>query len=566
MTHSRLLTIGGVLIAGATMTLAQPAPPVPPAPPAPAAVAAPAPAPRAFTLAGPIDVNLDLDLDQVITPEMQDRLDQMRDRLGNMRFELNDDVRAQIEAVRANADRIRVDVDASRIAAEAARDAVRFVDVDAARLAAEAARDSVRAVGPVIANVGRTFGNGFAFAPQITPAIPPAPPAPAVAGRGRVFNFNMSPDRAYSAGQSALDSRHWEDAITYFNQVISRGTNRVDGALYWKAYAQARLGRKDDALATIAELRKSHAGSKWLDEAKALEVEANQGAKPMSAEAETDEDIKVLILQQGAQTDFDRYYPALEKIVNGPASPKLKRNALYVLADSSNPKAQALIEKVARGSGANPDLQVKAIQYMTERRRGNSPNANTGQILSEIYNSSSDPEVKREVIQGLTRLKDKDRLIAILRNEKNTDLRRISLDYFGGLPGNVELWQLYGSESTPEGKIMILQQMYRNGNPDKLVEAARNEKETKVRQAAIRALGSYPNGAELLVPLYANEQDPQVKQSIMEQVFSTRNGKSMVDLAKSEKDLKMKMRMVERMSGRKDCKECQDYLLEILNK
>jgi hypothetical protein len=40
----------------------------------------------------------------------------------------------------------------------------------------------------------------------------------------------------------------------------------------------------------------------------------------------------------------------------------------------------------------------------------------------------------------------------------------------------------------------------------------------------------------------------------------------MVELARAEKDQKMKFRMLERMSGRKDCKECQDYLLEILNK
>jgi hypothetical protein len=40
----------------------------------------------------------------------------------------------------------------------------------------------------------------------------------------------------------------------------------------------------------------------------------------------------------------------------------------------------------------------------------------------------------------------------------------------------------------------------------------------------------------------------------------------LVDLAKAEKDPKMKIRMIERMSGRKDCKECSDYLLEILNK
>jgi hypothetical protein len=545
MTHSRSLTLGGILLAGATLALSQTPPPPPPVPAAPAAAPmapTPMPAPRPVAVAAPAAPFEYLDLDQVITPEIQLRIDEARDRVNNMRLDMN-------------LDGVRDQIDAARIGAEAAR------------ASADAVRESLRAVGPAIARatsqgIGIGIGNGFAFAPQIAP-VPPTPPAVAGRGIGPVRIYNMSGDRAYSQGQSALDSRRWEDAVTYFSQVVSRGTTRVDGALYWKAYAQAKLGRKDDALATIAELRKSQAGSKWLDEAKALEVEVNQG-RAMSPEAETDDEIKILILQQGLQTDFDRFYPALEKIIKGSGSPKLKRNALYVLADSSNPKAQALIEQVARGGG-NPDLQVKAIQYMTERRRG-TVNSNAAQILSEIYNSTSDPEVKREVVNGLMRLKDKDRLINILKNEKNTDLRRTAIGFFGEQPGNAELWQLYASETTPEGKIMILQNAARNGNSDKLLEVLRTEKDTRIRVAAARSLATYPV-TDALVSVYSNEQDPQVKQAIIDGIYGQRtNGKALVDLAKAEKDPRMKIRMIERMSGRKDCKECSDYLLEILNK
>jgi hypothetical protein len=498
------------------------------------------PVPTPVAVAAPLAIpDFDFDYDQVITPEMQQRLDEVRDRVRDMRLDLDIDVRAQIDAARAGA--------------------------EAARAGAEAARASARAYADM--GIGIGLGRGFAFAPQITPPAPPAPPAPATRPMTRIFS--MSGDSAYSQGQRALDARQWENAIAYFNQVISRGNTRVDGALYWKAYAQAKLGRRDDALASIAELRKSHAGSRWLDDAKALEIEVNQGVKPMSPEAESDEDMKLLIMASGLQSDPDRFFPALEKIIKGSSSPKLKKNALYVLADSSSPKAQALIEQIARGGG-NPDLQVRAIQFMTERRRGNLNNANTGQILSEIYTSSNDTEVKREVLNGLVRLKDKDRLIAILRSEKNSDLRRIPIGYFGEQQGNAELWQLYGSETTPEGKIMILDHSLRNGNPEKIMEVLRTEKDLKIRMAAVRALGSYPGQNANLVSIYANETEPQVKQTIIDQVFSQRDGQrdgqAIVNLAKAEKDQKMKLRMIERMSGMKNCKECSDYLLEILNK
>jgi len=39
-----------------------------------------------------------------------------------------------------------------------------------------------------------------------------------------------------------------------------------------------RLARRDEALATIAELRKAFPNSRWLDDAKALEVEVRQAS------------------------------------------------------------------------------------------------------------------------------------------------------------------------------------------------------------------------------------------------------------------------------------------------
>src|SRR5262249_62369036 len=56
--------------------------------------------------------------------------------------------------------------------------------------------------------------------------------------------------------------------------------------------------RRSSDLATIAELRKNHANSRWLDDAKALELDVNQG-KPVSPEAQNDEDMKLLILASG---------------------------------------------------------------------------------------------------------------------------------------------------------------------------------------------------------------------------------------------------------------------------
>jgi len=161
-----------------------------------------------------------------------------------------------------------------------------------------------------------------------------------------------------------------------------------------------------------------------------------------------------------------------------------------------------------------------------------------------------------------------DPLLAAAKNEKNPDLRSIAIDYLGNIPGNAELWQLYQTETTIEGKEQMINHMYNNGNPDKLLELLRTEKEPKLRAQVARVLGSYriPQVTDGLIAAYANEQDQQVKNAIVDAISSQRNGKAMVDLAKAEKDQKLKIRLVERLSNMKNCKECSDYLMELLNK
>ena len=73
-----------------------------------------------------------------------------------------------------------------------------------------------------------------------------------------------SDDGLYQNGQSALESRRWDQALVSFSQVVSRGGPRADGATYWKAYTLNKLGRRDEALAAIADLRKNYASSRWL--------------------------------------------------------------------------------------------------------------------------------------------------------------------------------------------------------------------------------------------------------------------------------------------------------------
>jgi hypothetical protein len=366
----------------------------------------------------------------------------------------------------------------------------------------------------------------------------------------------------YGRGLTALDEHHYDQALEDFTEVVTRGGPKADGALYWKAYTLNKLGRRDEAIAAIAQLRTAYAGSHWLEDAKALELEVKQASgKPVSPEAEADDDLKLMALNGLSQSDPERTYPLIEKILKGPASPKLKKNAIYVLAANGSSRAQQLLEQIARGN-SNPDLQLTAIRYMVENKQ----QPNRSQVLMEIYSSSSDVAVKREILNAFRNSHDYDRLMQIARSEKGSgDLRQTALSGLGDKSGNAELWQLYQSETSPEAKIQILDAMYANGSAEKLAEVARTEKDPKVRIAAIRVLSSYKaaNNSATLTSLYAAEQDPQVKRAIVTQLSTQRAAKALVDIYHKETDAKLKLDIVTRLRDM-HTPEANELFLEIL--
>jgi HEAT repeat protein len=361
----------------------------------------------------------------------------------------------------------------------------------------------------------------------------------------------------------AIDAHHYDEALEYFNQVVAHAGVRTEGGLYWKAYTLNKLGRSTDALAAIDQLSKTYPGSRWLDDAKALEVEVKQSSgKAVSPEAETDEDIKILALNGLMQSDPERALPQVENLLKTSHSPKLKRQAIIVLGLNSSPRARQDLEQIARGG--NPDLQLDAIRFLARGR-----DANYAQLFSEIYANSNDVSVRRAILSTYSAAKDKDRLVQVAKTEKNPDLRNYAINALGEIDGQPELWQIYQSETASEGKEMLLSVMRQNGNLEKLAEVARTDKDPRVRVVAVRAIASQKNGDKgaTLVSVYTAGQDPQVKQTIINSLAEARNGKALVELARAEKDIRVKVSIVDRLSSMaKYSKDAQDYLQEILNK
>jgi TolA-binding protein len=76
----------------------------------------------------------------------------------------------------------------------------------------------------------------------------------------------------YDEGREALDEDRYDEAATKFTALADMSGPQTDAALYWKAYAENKRGKRDSALTTIADLKKRFPQSRWIKDSAALEI------------------------------------------------------------------------------------------------------------------------------------------------------------------------------------------------------------------------------------------------------------------------------------------------------
>jgi HEAT repeat protein len=389
-------------------------------------------------------------------------------------------------------------------------------------------------------------------------------------------------DADYREGRRALDAGDWDKAIAAFSASAARKGPMAAGALYWKAYAQNRGGRREEAITTIRMLRKQYPfpDNRWINDAQALEAEMGAGVDPgalmqqlqaelQKLEAEmdagvdpgagSDEDVKMIALNSLMQSDPKQAFPIIEKVLKSNNSPKLKEKALFVLTQSPLPEARKLLSDTARGS-SNPELQAQAIKYM-----GMMGNDDARKELVSIYQSSSDKNLRHAILRSLMVSGSRAFLLTVAKGEKDRELRADAIRQLAMTGGQEELWQLYQSTGSLEGKEEILKSMFMSGNSARLAEIAQSNADPRLLIAAIKSLGLMGgNGrGDVLVAIYKSNQNREVREVVLRSLFLQQNAKALIDLARAEKDPEMKKQIIGNLSLVQS-KETTDYMMEIL--
>lgn len=366
----------------------------------------------------------------------------------------------------------------------------------------------------------------------------------------------------YEAATDALDDHEWRRAVSLFNEVAHMGGAHADAAIYWMAYAQAKGGDRTDALATLVELRKAFPQSKYIEDAKSLEVEIRQNAgQTVSPEHESDDDVKLMALSGLGNSDPDRAIPILENILRSPSqSSKMKDRALFVLSQMNSPKTAEVLTRIAK-DGSNRSLQSRALKYL-----GIMGGEDSRKILEDVYRSSNDLEIKKSVLRSFMVSGDRTRLYSLARSEQNPELRADAVRQLGVMGGRNELAELYKNESSVEVKKNIIQAMFIGGSADKLGELARSETNPELRIAAIKNLGLVggEHSSEILRSLYQSDSNPEVRHAVINALFLHGDAKTLVALGRAEKNPDLRKAIVTKLSIM-NSKDAADFLMEILN-
>ena len=445
------------------------------------------------------------------------------------------------EALRAARDAVRdLDLDAIN------QQALQKVDVEAIKEQVERMKEDAIVQTRQMAERSMDFQN-FAFQMR----------GPTVIVRGR------AQDDLYNSGLSFLQRRQYDQAVTRLDQVIAQKGTHADGALYWKAYAEYKLGRTADALAALNELRQQYGQSRYLSDARALEADVRKSSgQPLNANADDDE-IKLLAIQGIQNSNPDGAIPLLEGVLKATNSLQVKKRALFVLAQNDQPAAHQLLISYAKGSG-NPDLQLEAIRYLVDRRR-----QTTGAELNEIYNATQDVEVRRAVLDALISSRDRPALLKIVGSDSSPDIKRRAISGLGsnGLMAPQELMDLYRKEQDSGLRMTIVRAMGSMGAADQLTQVIKTESDPAVRLQAIRSLGSQKPEAtgQALVDLYGANQDKDVRKAVISALGSQENADGLIAIARKETSTDLKLDIVRRISDiAPKNKAAMDYLMELI--
>jgi hypothetical protein len=210
----------------------------------------------------------------------------------------------------------------------------------------------------------------------------------------------------------------------------------------------------------------------------------------------------------------------------------------------------------------DPDLRRTAIHGIAME-----DGKDAAALLESVYDNATSVEEKTMVLEALVMMDDaEDLALKIVRTETDIELRRAAIHMLGVMDATSEIAELYATIDETELRKAVLDSMMIADDIDGLIKVLQSEKDTEMRSAAIQALAvsGDEDGAEYLLTLYP-EASREEKEAVIQSMMIMDNTQGLISLLKSESDPELKREMLQVLTMM-DSDESEEYLFELLEK
>jgi len=364
----------------------------------------------------------------------------------------------------------------------------------------------------------------------------------------------------YDEGQQALREQRWMDAANQFQLAIDAENDQADAALYWRAYAYYKAGRKNEAERELRKLERGYPDSRWIREAGALRVEYQDSASSIESvaieEAMADEELRLFALSRLMERDPERAVPLVVDLMNNASSQQVRNDALFVLGMSEQPAARKMLSEAA-GNSDDPELQMNAIHML------GSMEASTE--LQSLYPMLESSEVKVAVIEALSIAGDSEALIQYLETEKDPVVRKAAIHgiAINGDDDSMEFVEsMYASATSKEEKAAILESLMMMDDAQELaLKILRTETDPELQRQAIHVLGIMDATGEL-AELYTNVDRYETRADVIEALIIADDSEGIANILRLEQDPRLRAQAIRGLAIN-DSEGASEYLIEL---
>ena len=364
-------------------------------------------------------------------------------------------------------------------------------------------------------------------------------------------------DAYYRQGQDALAEGRYTEAAEQFRALSREDGAQVDRALYWQAYAESKAGRSKAALRTLERLADGFPDSSWLDDARALELELG-GIEVETAMQSNDEELKLYALDALTNAEPDRAVELIGDFLRGQHPHRLKRHALFILAQTESPRADEILAQMAGDTLLG--LHREAIQALGVRG-GTTAEA----ALETLYHSHDDRETKIIVLHALLTPDFSTLAAKFALEETDPDLRDEAIRMLGAMEATSELERV-SRELGPSARLAVFQAYGIADQPGPLLRVLRESSDPDELEDAIEAMVIADDGddaRDTMLALYRSTPERRIQERVLDYLMIQDDAEALIQIFREEDDPDMKRRALQSVSHIDDPR-VQSLLEELL--